>query len=438
MRETTAPHLPGVDGLRGLAALLVAGYHAWVLGGFAVLDDGPARAILGAGYSGVDVFFVLSGLVLTIPFAVSGERGSLRAFAVRRCARLLPAYLLVMTVAAVFHSHLTHARIPLPPSADGWWLVLEHLLVLPQLNPDLTTMGFGSDGVIWTLTIEACFYVVLPFVAMWWVRRPLWSLAGAVAVAAGWQLMARHADGSLQDTVALTRQLPAYAAHFGLGMTLAVLLVRTDLAARMHKAGARPVLLTGGVVGLVAYLGLEGSRGLTGLSGPYDNVIRSWLILPATGALVLALATGGGRLLESGPGRFLGQVSYSSYLIHLLPMRLLTTTFGVPADGSASSLLLLLGTVPLTYLVAALSYRLFEVPVRRALVRHLSPAPGSLHPRSPHPSTGAPDARLHDRGRELPSDGARPGDVVPGHPPGRPGLSPGRRRRPHLGAEVAG
>lgn len=428
MREGATPHLPGLDGLRGLAALLVAVYHAWVLGGFAVLDDGPGRALLGAGYSGVDVFFVLSGLVLMVPFAVTGERGSLRVFAVRRCARLLPAYLVVMTVAALFHRYLTDAPVPLPPSADGWRLVLEHVLLLAQLNPDLSTMGFGSDGVIWTLTIEACFYLVLPFVALWWVRRPWAALAGAVLLAAGWQLTTTHLGAPTRDAVALTRQLPAYAAHFGLGMTLAVLLVRTDLSVRMRARGARPVLLGAGLVGLLAFLGLEGTRGLTGLSGPFDNVVRCWLALPATAAVVLALASGGGRLLESPPGRFLGEVSYGSYLIHLLPMQLLVTTFGVPADGSTGSFLLLLATLPLTYLLAALSYRFLEVPARRALTRHLSP----------HPSDGAPHARLHDRGRQLPAHGTGPGSLLPGRPPWGAHLGPGRRRRPGPDPEVAG
>jgi peptidoglycan/LPS O-acetylase OafA/YrhL len=406
VREKATPHLPGLDGLRGLAALLVAVYHAWVLGGFAVLDDGPGRALLGAGYSGVDVFFVLSGVVLMVPFAVTGERGSVWAFAVRRGARLLPLYLLVMTLAAAFHSYLTPVPVPLPPSPEGWLLVVQHALLASQFNPDLTAMGFGSDGVIWTLTIEACFYLLLPFVARWWVLRPLRALAGAVLLAALWQLAATHVDASVQDTVALTRQFPAYAAHFGLGMTLAVLLVRTDLPARLRARGARPVLLTGGLVGLLGYFGLEGTRGLIGLSGPYDNVLRSWLMLPAIAAVVLALATGGGRLLESRPGRFLGEVSYGSYLIHLLPMGLLTTTFGVPADGSTRSFLLLLATLPPTFLVAGISYRFLEVPARRRLTRHLSP----------DPRLGANHARLHNRGWELPTDGPSAGSVLPGRP----------------------
>jgi peptidoglycan/LPS O-acetylase OafA/YrhL len=428
VRQRTTGHLPGVDGLRGLAALSVAVYHAWVLGGFAVLDDGPVRAVLGAGYRGVDVFFVLSGLVLMIPFAVTGERGSLRTFAVRRCARLMPVYLLVMTIAALCHGALTHVRVPLPPSAAGWWLVLEHAFLLPQLNPDLSRMGFGSDGVIWTLTIEVCFYLVLPFVAMAWVRRPLRAFAGAVLLAVVWQLFATHVDGTVPDKVALIRQLPGYAAHFGTGMALAVLIVRTELPVRMRRRRARPVLLTAGLVGLVAGLWIEGTRGLTGVSGPYDNVTRSWLILPAVAAIVVALVTGGGRLLNSRPGRFLGEVSYGSYLIHLLPMRLLTTSFGLPADGSARSLLLLLATLPLTYALAAVSYRFLEVPARRALIRNLSP----------HASTGVPYARLHDRGGELPADGPGPGGVLPGHPSGGPGLGAGHRRRPGPHPEVAG
>jgi peptidoglycan/LPS O-acetylase OafA/YrhL len=428
MSEGRAQRLPGLDGLRGLAALLVAAYHAWVLGGFAVLDDGPGRALLGAGYSGVDVFFVLSGVVLMMPFAVTGQRGSLRVFVVRRVARLLPIYLLVMAVAAGFHRYLTHAPIALPPSPAGWRLLLEHVLFLQQFNPDLTTMGFGSDGVIWTLTIEACFYVVLPFVALYWVRRPLLALLTAGVLACCWQLVATHSGASLRDSVAMTRQLPAYAAHFGLGMTLSVVLVRTDLARLMRRKGARPVLLAGGVLGVAGYLGLEGTRGLTGLSGPYDNVIRSWLLLPAVAAVIVALATGGGRWLDSRPARALGDLSYGSYLMHLLPMRLLVTAFGVPADGSLASFFMLLATLPATYVVAALSYRFFEVPARRGITRRLSPRSRS----------GAVRGRLHDRGQQLPADGAGPGRVLPDPPSRGAVLGAGHRRRPHSEPEIAG
>jgi len=86
-----------LEGLRGYAALLMVVYHAWVLTGGPLLGGG--RAVLSGGFLAVDLFFVLSAFVLTLPAARTGSFGSWRDYALRRAARILPAYYVPLPVA---------------------------------------------------------------------------------------------------------------------------------------------------------------------------------------------------------------------------------------------------------------------------------------------------------------------------------------------------
>ena len=84
--------VPPLDGLRGLASLLVAIFHCWVFTD-ARLGDGDLRALVAAFGRGVDFFFVISGFVLFLPVVLrEGSFGDVRAYFVRRVARIVPVY----------------------------------------------------------------------------------------------------------------------------------------------------------------------------------------------------------------------------------------------------------------------------------------------------------------------------------------------------------
>ena len=105
------------EGLRGYAALLMVVYHAWVLTGGPLLGGG--RAVLSGGFLAVDLFFVLSAFVLLLPAARTGDVRLLADYALRRAARILPAYYAALAVALIlFHAARRPRRRP-PPADAG-------------------------------------------------------------------------------------------------------------------------------------------------------------------------------------------------------------------------------------------------------------------------------------------------------------------------------
>ena len=237
------PHFRALDGVRGVAALLVAVYHCWVLTGYVTLDDGHGRSVLGAGYVGVDVFFVLSGFVLFVPMASHPEHPvELRSYARRRAARIVPAYLLALSVAIVFNPWVSLAPADLPwQSWAGLRSLVAHLLFLHQLLGGSTDQtGFGAVGSVWTLSLEASFYLLLPFVARPFLRRPLVGVTVGLSAAAAWRAFVMHVvtagTATVGDGFVWGTQLPTYLGHFALGMGGAVAVVHIRTCPRWRRA----------------------------------------------------------------------------------------------------------------------------------------------------------------------------------------------------------
>jgi peptidoglycan/LPS O-acetylase OafA/YrhL len=390
------PRVAGVDAIRGLAALSVAVGHAWFLGGMAPLDRGPLRALIASTYMGVDVFFVISGLVLLAPVAAGRPLGRPSEFYLRRLARIGPLYLLCLTVAVVAHRSIFPGA-PVPPQAAGWQLVAAHLLFVQDelFAGKPGYVGFGGASVVWTLSIEMSFYLVLPLLARWWVRRPWHGLLAALLLARLWTTavttlaqwgpaVGLHPTGvalvNLQ--VQLLMELPTYAAHFGLGMTLAVLLLHpryAGLRRRLQRHG-RAIALVGTAL-LLAFMDRAGQAGLHGHAQPTDHLAATSLLLPGVALLVFGVAVRPVRALQSRPARFLADTSYGLYLIHLMLLRFAIQRWHLDHPGSDRAMLSTLSVVAVAYLLAALSFRWFETPARRLLTT------GSLRPSSRRPVT---------------------------------------------------
>ena len=335
--------IPALDGMRGIAVLWVMLFHYAVVRGsadpwVAAMASAPAvDALVRNGYLGVDLFFLLSGFLLVLPWLARAERGAApparREFWMRRVRRIVPAY----------YVHLALLFALFVPLVRGWeywrwdffvvaWNAAAHASFL-QLTSPLTSGAMGVNGALWTLAVEAQFYLLLPFLAPLFTRAPLLTCAVAMAISVAWQLGAQQGLDALvaaqlrlgahwrwsEETVRhlLATQLPGYLGHFALG----ALLGKAWLAMRARPSRALSQALT--VAGVVALAILTISLASGG--APWGRF--TWLLTTLTLAtMLLAAASAPGaisrHLLARGPLAFAGRVSYSAYLYHL-PLLLL-------------------------------------------------------------------------------------------------------------------
>jgi peptidoglycan/LPS O-acetylase OafA/YrhL len=382
-----AGYIPAIEGLRGIAVLWVVLFH-YVVVRDGLFDD-PAIAAIAAvrplnvivrnGYLGVDLFFLITGFLLTLPWFLRESTGeaapSLREFYARRFWRIAPAYYVQLValflVVLPLLKGIAYWRSDLYVIAAN---VAVHAVFLQNTTP-LTSGSLNINGALWSLTAEAQYYVLLPLLAPLFVRAPRASLAGAIVIAVAWQLGARHGfDPIVRAQLALgspwpwtesqvrqllLTQLPSYFAHFALGILAGRAWVRWR---NQPLAGSRGYALQAAAVAALALLYL-----VYGHLGPVFGEV-TWLIAPfAFGTVFIALAASDRAvphaILGQGPLRFLGRVSYSAYLYHLLVLALWNAF--LPPLGWAS-LPLYLATV---FSIAWISWRYVESPFLKARIR---------------------------------------------------------------------
>jgi peptidoglycan/LPS O-acetylase OafA/YrhL len=382
--------VPAIDGFRGYAAIAVVLFHVMYSTARPPLDRGILRSVLVSGYMGVDFFFVISGFVLFLPVVTSGGRfGDVRSYGVRRAARILPAYYLLLLGVVVLHPLITAVRADLPWTS--WrgavslvlhMTFLEHTVGLVMNLPE----GFAVHGAIWTLSLEAMFYVLLPLVAAWYFRRPVLGLVLALAGAALWTTLVTQQAVRIPGTggphsytrVILVTQLPTYLGHFAAGMTAAWLFVRLrDGGQRLVTQAAVPVQALALVVVLLG-MRAAGMRDIARGGSPYGDKVVGWRYDHWTGTAyigvafaVLLLATALAPRWAQWPvtnrfARAAGDASYGTYLWHLVIIGFAVETLGLVADGTNGPFFKMLPIALVGSLVAGwLSFRLVERPVVR-------------------------------------------------------------------------
>ncbi|HPF79678.1 acyltransferase family protein [Nostocoides australiense] len=348
--------LPGLDGLRTVAIVAVLIFHlnaAWLPGGFI----------------GVDIFFVVSGFLITtllVRERASTGRVDLAGFWGRRARRLLPALLLAIPV-SVLLARLTEADLLVGVGSQvlgaltfafNWVQIAAGADYFHATTPQLF-MNY------WSLAVEEQFYLIWPLATLVLLRlvrsgRARAGIAGGLAVLSA-VLMALRFD----PDAGATRVYYGTDTHvFGLMIGAALAFWYADggaarLAAPAWVARRRPVAGIAGAVLLGSMWWLEESRALTFRGG---LAIASL----ATAALI-AVAVGGGtvaRLLDLPPMRWIGERSYGIYLWHW-PVILVVNADITSVPGSAGFLSSRLWAVLVTFAIADLSYRLVERPVRR-------------------------------------------------------------------------
>ena len=311
------PRLGVLDGLRGLAVLLVLWYHVWEI---SWLSPPDWLAFLPAtGFTGVTLFFFLSGFVIAYPFIRAGQLGrpepSWGHFAWRRFIKIVPSYVLSIAVAYALGYAQRQPNAALLPD------LATHLLFIHTWFPD----RYGSiNGVLWTLAVEVEFYCVFPLI--WWAfRRQPWLCAGAmITLAWMWRASMAHCCYSTLF-VQYEENLPGYLDIFAFGMLSAYLFVsRATLLRRPAVRGIAPLVAFGGfaMLGLL----LENCY-MNRFSDQWSGV---WQIdhRPLLGVAFSAIALGSLAsprwwqiLLDNVPMRFLAEISYNLYLYHQIVAR---------------------------------------------------------------------------------------------------------------------
>jgi peptidoglycan/LPS O-acetylase OafA/YrhL len=307
-----------LDGIRGLAILLVMVQHFFPFNdrGTSLLDD-VVFGLANRCWMGVDLFFVLSGFLITgILWRARGREHYFRNFYMRRVLRIFPAYYLLLAIFFLLLPILGIAAIDAylsdsAPDAIWHWTYLSNFRIAwrgewyDQLIPN----------VFWSLAIEEQFYMVWPAVIWICSRRGLYALCASLfvgALALRWQL-ALDPDVNWVTRFVLT---PTRMDGLVLGSLLA-LIYQSDLR---ENRTVRRVVAGAGALGLliVAYLTLQRHEGW---QEDAIQTLRFTGIALASGALVWLCVTGAQgtwlkRLFCISPMRFLGKYSYALYLWH--------------------------------------------------------------------------------------------------------------------------
>lgn len=376
--------IPAVDGFRGLAVLMVVLYHVSYGAGRGELDGGIIRNVILAGYTGVDLFFVISGFLLFLPTVISGGRfGNVRAYAVRRMARILPAYYIVLVATVVVFPLVTNQDAGGLPYNSGEGLLsfifhlgfLQHTVGIALGFPE----GFLVHGAVWTLSLEVCFYIVLPLVAARYYRRPFLWLTAALAISLVWRTLATHAPMSASwlpgaaspeaVRLILVTQFPTYLVQFGAGMTAAWAFVKLRRAHVNRLAWITvPVQIVTATAAVLAMRAASG-REVAATAGVYEHWTGTTFVALMFAVLLLAtvLAPRWAQLPMTNPvARRLGDISYGVYLWHLLFIGLALYTLDFTPDGTVWAFVRLLAFVMAGSVVAGwLSLVLVERPAIR-------------------------------------------------------------------------
>ncbi|MDR7274191.1 acyltransferase family protein [Catenuloplanes atrovinosus] len=344
--------IPGLDGIRGLAALYVVLHHCWLLSfpGYPANTGPGGLDWLVHGRFAVVVFITLSGFSLAVAPARHGWRlGGAARFVRRRALRILPAYWAALAGSAVVAAALPSLPQSAPPTLRAMivhTLLLQDVIAVPTPN-----------GAFWSIAVEAGLYLSFPLLLA--ARRHLGATATLGLVIVPVVLAGLLGLASGPRATGYTVEL---APLFTLGM----------LAAGVIPAGPRIRRLPW--LGL-AVLAAAPVLTLAAVRGPaWTGAHYYWLDLaigPAIAFLLAGLATGRPartiQLLHSGPLRALGDFSYSLYLVHMPIVAAISTLLARPHTDSRPAAFWL--TVALAVPAALITARVFaagcETPFRR-------------------------------------------------------------------------
>lgn len=325
-----AERLRPLDGLRGVAILLVLFYHVWDQLGVALAL--PANlfplSFLLAGNTGVTLFFLLSGFLVTRPFFHGLQRGelpSLKQYALQRALRILPPYYAVALLGLLYTQQYDQWLSVLSFSAAGY------------------DLGYFS-AVWWSLATEIQFYILVPFLFLILSRSsPLkvallcgGMLAAYLLVVGKWTAAQVGFELQYRLILSVIGQMPA----FLMGMLLAWLFKPGRQRLNAHVSE----LMLLGLLVLLAWVLLPAAA-----MGPKIYIWNApWYVLPETllwGGVcwvMLSRQQPVFSFLDNRLTRFFGRISFSLYLVHMPIIQVLNEHAVIDASWCRAVLVVLL------------------------------------------------------------------------------------------------
>jgi peptidoglycan/LPS O-acetylase OafA/YrhL len=361
--------IPEIDGLRALAALSVFVHHV-------VSFPGVVR-FTGAGWIGVDLFFVISGyLITTILLGMRGSPGYFKNFYMRRTLRIFPPYYTFLLICLVFA--LLNRNYQL--SGRLWTALVLYGTSLAATQPwysgAISRLPSPADAidVTWSLSIEELFYLLWAPAVRFLKRRDLILLGlAAVVLAPAMRWLTHLPNQSVEysffparmDALALGSLLallksskrrflvPGWSVITGMAASLCALLLTPD-----PRVNGRFAVFGYSLVAVTMTLILAFVLDHAGSDNPICRVLRSDLLVRA------------------------GTISYTFYLLHLFVISVIRQSLGhlLLSHWALNRTLQLTGSLAVTFVLAQISWRYFESPILRLKSRFVAGRAESVPP----------------------------------------------------------
>ncbi len=367
-------HYVGLDGLRGVAVLMVFAQHYFTY-----------PEAYHWGWIGVRIFFVLSGFLITGILYDSREAPNrYRVFYARRALRIFPLYYGVLALGWALwpmfrwelHPAWSLAPFYLTNYSRFFWLHdyitghgLEHLKAMPH-PPSWFWLYYGH---FWSLSVEEQFYLVWPFVVFTVKdrKRLLWICVAVVcAVPVMRFICAYTVSNDLLEAGLLDRATPFQCDALLLGAAISLWMRGNSFRLTAIARAVVALSLTAFLAFQIIYFAVQHDMYVIDISEPiFASVGLTAINLFSAGLLLLALdsTTTWSKFLRLKWLRWLGTISYGFYVFHDIPHTFYLTLAGMFPGANSNIYGLLSGALALggTLLLASLSYRYFETPFLR-------------------------------------------------------------------------